>query len=312
MLIILTGCRKETEIRDRGFVQSVGIDTSGSSNTAGLSLFHTEEERTVLSGEGKTIFSALENAEASQELSLFTGHMELLVLSQGSFSEQLEIFLDNNRISPSCSLICVKEGAAEMVMENDGLKELLDSQDRKGYIVRKDLSSVLEDLMGNDGMAAVPVIKDGELTMGIIDNKKLIGTLSHEESMGLRWLSGGAEDFYLPLEIKGDPVDFYIRKSSTDISSKISGGEILITVEIKINGEPVSRDPGSEEIKNAAAARITEICGKTISKTVTAYGADVFGIEKSVLMKSPDASSLGWEGMKQHLSFKYVIKIAEF
>ena len=74
LTLLLCGCSHKTEVRDKGFVRSIGCD--GKENkTVSVRLYG---EKDVLSGNGETIFTAIENAETSQGKTLFTGHLELL------------------------------------------------------------------------------------------------------------------------------------------------------------------------------------------------------------------------------------------
>lgn len=135
LTLLLCGCSHKTEVRDKGFVRSIGCD--GKENkTVSVRLYG---EKDVLSGNGETIFTAIENAETSQGKTLFTGHLELLALSPGNIREMLTVMMQNNRISPSCSLLMIPENASGTIesYEETELTDLIESGCRKGKIKTK-------------------------------------------------------------------------------------------------------------------------------------------------------------------------------
>ena len=285
LLLTLSGCSGRSEVRDKGFIRTIGADCNDV-QTISLQLYGSDE---VLTGQGTTLFSAIADSERTQGKNLFAGHLELFAASPENIYKNLSSLLQNNRISPSCSVICVPEN---------------------GIIVKKNISSVIDDLLGVDCKAAVPVYKDGEIYMSVINGEKLIGILSRDESKGLCWLNGGIKDIYLPLDINGRNVDFYVRKSSTKITAEKQDDKINITVEIKINGNAEENDIDRESVKKNVAEQISGLCAKTIAKTVTGMKADVFGIEKSINARGISENRT-WEDLIPNLNFYYKIKISE-
>ncbi|MGN1481732.1 Ger(x)C family spore germination C-terminal domain-containing protein [Porcipelethomonas sp.] len=308
LLLTLSGCSGKTEVRDKGFINTIGID-AGEEQHAAIQLYDSDE---TLEGSGKTLFTAIADSERTQGKTLFAGHMELFVSSPENIYENLQTLIRNNRISPSCSIICTPGSACELVADTSGgyLSEILESSSRGGLIIKKNISSVLEDMLGTDGIAAVPVIKDNDIYMGIINNEKILGVLNHEESKGLCWLSGEIKDIYLPAQADGKTINFYIRKSSTKITAESAGSSINITAEIKINGNPVESDADINKVKENIAGQISGLCAKTIAKTVTGMKADVFGIEKSINARGISIDET-WEELIPKLNFYYKIKISE-
>lgn len=308
LLLTLSGCSGKSEVRDKGFIRTIGADYSDV-QTISLQLYDSDE---ILSGQGETLFSAIADSERTQGKNLFAGHLELFAASPENIYKNLSTLLQNNRISPSCSVICVPENAAGLIArsESNSLPDLIDSGSRSGIIVKKNISSVIDDLLGADCKAAVPVYKDGEIYMSVINGDRLIGILTRDESKGLCWLNGGIEDIYLPLDINGRKVDFYVRKSSTKITAEKQGDKINITAEIKINGNAEESDIDRNKVKQNVAEQISGICAKTIAKTVTGMKADVFGIEKSIKARGISENRT-WEDLIPNLNFYYKIKISE-
>ena len=169
LLLTLSGCSGRSEVRDKGFIRTIGADCNDV-QTISLQLYGSDE---VLTGQGTTLFSAIADSERTQGKNLFAGHLELFAASPENIYKNLSSLLQNNRISPSCSVICVPENAAGLVAESesDFLPEIIDSSSRSGIIVKKNISSVIDDLLGVDCKAAVPVYKDGEIYMSVINGE---------------------------------------------------------------------------------------------------------------------------------------------
>lgn len=307
LLTMLSGCTGSSDVRNKAFIKEMGIDY-GQKQQISLRTFGSDE---VISGKGKTLLSAVGDCENSQSKNLFSGHLEIFASSPPNIGNNLLTLLSNNRISPSCYVMCVPENAASFIDKKGGkLSELIRSSGRNGIILPKTISDVVEDLLGGDRKASVPTQKDDKLTMAVISPNELIGTLSEDESKGLCWLCGNVKDIYLPIEYDENTADFYIRKSSTRITAEKDGEKINITIEIKINGNSENNTQNPEKEKEMVGKTVSSLCSKTIAKTVIGMKADLFGLEKTIrsarICKDKD-----WEKIIPLLQFSYKIKIAQ-
>ena len=70
--------------------------------------------------------------------------------------------MQNNRISPSSSLLMIPENASDTIesYEEPALTDLIESGCRKGKIKNKKISGVLNDLLEDDAMADVPALSN--------------------------------------------------------------------------------------------------------------------------------------------------------
>ncbi len=310
LLILLSGCSHEDEVRNMSFVKTIGSDVSeDGSRTAVIQLYDSED---ILTGNGKTIFSAVQNAETAQGKALFNGHTELFLAGEGAIEDSLTLLIKNNRISPSCTFVCTDESTEDIISEDTdaALSGLLDSSSRKGLILKRSISEALDDMLGEDGMAAVPMVNGGGLSMAIIDSEEIQGILTDDEAKGLCWLCESLHDLYLPVTASGTPTDFLVRKSSPGLKAAVNGEYIDITVEIKINGSVQNDSANRTEIRRQTADQISSLCAKAIAKTVTVYKADVFGLEKCI-KSSGICKDQKWQDIIPRLRFYYNIKIAE-
>ncbi len=305
--IILSGCNGSSDVRSKAFVRELGVDCTDTQSVS-LRIFESDE---IISGNGETLLSAVGDCERNQSKNLFTGHLEVFASSPTNIGNNLLTLLSNNRISPSCYVLCIPENASTFIEKNGGeLAELIKSNGRNGIILPQTISDVINDLLENDRKAAVPTKKDDKLTMAVITPHELIGTLSEDESKGLCWLHGNVKDIYLPIEYDGQKNDFYIRKSCTKITAEKNKNKIDIKIEIKINGNSEENVHDAETEKEEVGKYISSLCSKTIAKTVTGMKADLFGIEKTVNSANITTSKT-WEELIPLLNFNYKVKISQ-
>lgn len=306
-LLTLSGCNESDEVRSKAFIKEMGADFTDTENIS-IRTFGNDK---VISGSGKTLFSAVGDCESSQNKSLFAGHLEVFAVSPENMTNNLMTLLANNRISPSCYVLCIPDNAVDFIDKEGGeLAELIESSGRSGIIIPKNISAVINDYLESDGKSAVPTIKDGNLTMAVTGENELIGVLTEEESKGLCWLYGDVEDIYIPIETEDFKTDFYVRKSCTKIRAEQAGEKINIIVEIKINGNSQNDNIDLEIIKEQTAKVISSLCSRTIAKTVTGMKADLFGIEKSMNAARIQLHE-SWEQTIPDIKFYYKIKISE-
>ena len=304
---MLSGCNQSSDVRSKAFIKEIGVDCTDIQSVT-LRIFDSDE---TISGSGRTLLSAVENCENSQSRNFFSGHLEVFASSPLNMGNNLLTLLQNNRISPSCYVLCIPENAAGFIKNKGGsLAELIKSNGRNGIILPQTISDVINDLLESDQKAAVPTQKDGRFTMAVISPHKLIGTLSEEESKGLCWLHGNVSDVYLPIEYDNVRTDFYIRKSSTKIKAQKNGDKIDISIQIKINGSSEENIQNIDTEKEQIGKYISSLCSKTIAKTVVGMKADLFGIEKAINSANISHGKT-WEELIPLLNFSYEIKISQ-
>lgn len=306
-LITLSGCSSSGDVRSKAFIKEIGVDC-GEEQSVSLRLFHSDQ---IISGSGKTLLSAVSDCENSQSKNFFSGHLEVIASSPANIGNNLLTLLQNNRISPSCYVICTPESASDFIKKDGGnLAELIKSNGRNGVILPQTISDVINDLLEDDQKAAVPTNKNGKLTMAVISPNDFIGTLSEDDSKGLCWLHGNVKDIYLPIKFENNQTDFYVRKARTKITAKQTGDKINIEIEIKINGNDETGSRDTQEEKNEVGKYISSLCSKTIAKTVTGMKADLFGIEKAISSANISHGKT-WEELVPMLEFSYVVKISQ-
>lgn len=281
--LIFSGCSNSAiEVRDRAFVQAIGIDGFQKPVVA-VSIFG-DEENSTFEGSGATVFEAISNAEANQSRNLFIGHIELIAIGKSSTKETLEALMTNNRITPSCSIVYCDDSAADLIADKSSLDllETVKIKSKSGIISKRSISAVLDDMLGSDNAAAIPIVSGNEISMAVIDENGLIDTLSKDEALGLSWLCSSIKTLTMPVETGEKPVNLRIENVKTKVSSSIDGKKIKVNFSISFNGTVLEKNVNIDSIKNIAKEKIRTLCQSAVSKTVNELSVDVLSIEKSV------------------------------
>ena len=314
--LILSGCNNSAiEVRDRAFIQAIGIDGEENPSVV-VSIFGNDdnEDYSIYGGEGKTIFEAIADAETKQDKNLFIEHIELIALGKRNLREDLEILLSNSHISPSCTVVYSDMNAGEIISDKNSweLLETIKIKSKNGYISRKSVINVLDDLLGSDKAAAIPIIEDDEINMAIIGENGLKGILTKTESQGLSWLSESIKTLTLPIEMENEIINLRVESVKSRVTSAIDGNKITTTFYISFTGDVLEKNYTLEQINESAQQTITSLCQSAVQRTVHSLNVDVLNIEKSI--KAADYNFYienkdNWSEMLKSVNFKYEIEL---
>ena len=313
--LILNGCSNTViEVRDRAFIQAIGIDGEKNPSVV-VSIFGNDsEEYSTYNGEGKTIFEAISDAETKQDKNLFIGHIELIALGQRNLKDDLEILLSNNRISPSCTVVYSDINAGEIISDKNSWKllETIKIKSKSGYISEKSVANVLDDMLGSDNAAAIPIIENDEINMAIVGENGLKGILTETESHGLSWLCETIKTLTLPIEMEDEIVNLRVENAKSRVTSTIDGNKITTTFHISFTGDVLEKNYTAEQVGPYAQQTITSLCQSAVQRTVHSLNADVLNIEKSIKAADYDfymENKDNWSEMLKNVHFKYEVKL---
>lgn len=131
-----------SEIRDRAFVQSMGVDCRNGNYNVSLRIFDSDQ---CYQGSGSTFEKAVDSAESMQGREFYTGHTELLVLTEKDSRFILENLV-NEDISPDC-LVIYDTDPVDFVRDNDteAVTEIINTADRNGTVPKKNICDVINE-----------------------------------------------------------------------------------------------------------------------------------------------------------------------
>jgi hypothetical protein len=127
-MLLLSSCDGKLEVRDRAFVQGVGIEYDGRYNVR-LKLF---DDDACYAGEGETFSAAIENAGYENGIDIFTGHTEIIIMSEDKSMELCETLV-NEEVSAGC-IVFFNDDPILFAEKNDTgkLADVLSSRVRNG------------------------------------------------------------------------------------------------------------------------------------------------------------------------------------
>jgi hypothetical protein len=159
-VITLTGCGESGKIYNKDYVRAVAV--AGYDGNAVVFSFY-DEDASPFAAMGDDLADVVNQAELGVGHSLFTGHIEMVVLGQCDYAETLTFLLNEWKIPPSC-IVADGEGLAAYALKVLDSQQLADSirvAVEKGEIPECDVVTVLSGLLTN-GSAEVPAIgEDG-------------------------------------------------------------------------------------------------------------------------------------------------------
>lgn len=116
---LFCSCGQKLEIRDRAFVQSIGIESYDGGYSISLRIFDDDQ---AYKGEGASFDEAVNDAEKIQGKDFFTGHTEAVIVRDDQSISILEDLI-NNDISAGC-LVLYDNDPVTFVADNDTEKIL--------------------------------------------------------------------------------------------------------------------------------------------------------------------------------------------
>lgn len=103
IVLSLSFGKHSSEVRDRAFVQSIEIERDSNIIQTNIKTFGVDD---CYVGIGENIQTCLDNAQLKQGKDLFTGHTEIIIFHEDSFSlDILETLVKERLISPNCPVI---------------------------------------------------------------------------------------------------------------------------------------------------------------------------------------------------------------
>ena len=119
--LLLCSCGENLEVRERAFVQGMGISKDDKVNVC-LRVFDGTDKTNEYRGTGDTLEDAINDAEMTQGKDFFSGHTEIAVISSQQKYEVIKELI-NTDISPGCTIL-YNDDPVGFVQDNDTIKVL--------------------------------------------------------------------------------------------------------------------------------------------------------------------------------------------
>ena len=339
---VFCGCQSYSEIEDDLLVGGIAVDKAENEKytvTAeivgmGSSGESQSLQSQLLSSEGKTVFSALQDINSSTSKELFLSQASVLAISEEVAQEGLINIIDlivrddQQRITND---VVVAKGclAAELFTPSETgepirsfeIKQMLENQSENVSITPEVNVYELINIVGSSGAAAVlPAIsleqKEEEPSLkvygtAVFKNDKLEQFLDEADSKVMTILQGETKRGIISEEIKTDTEEYMtaeIFKCNTKIDHKEENGEITMKMNIKMDvgvnelttKEDIMTDEGRKKLAGKLENRIKEDARRLIEKMQKESGADIFGFGERIYKENPKL----WEKVKDENYFE--------
>lgn len=332
LCLLLTGCWDSIEIQHRAFVTGVGIDaiSEGPSpeDTFLVSIEVPKFSSAAQSGGGghipssyilqstaPTIFGALRNIAARSDLSLFFGHMRLLIVGEDAARRGLGDILDVWERGTEASRrfrVVVAEGDARDVLSvststtevtSSFIYSVMDNADKTSRFITGSTYGGILMALHETGNVLLPRVVPGKQDVavagsGIIKDWKLVGWLDETETRAvglvLGYITGGAIDVINYPE-SGKRVSLEILNATKQVKAQVAGNEVTanvkVTLDLRVSEASVQEKVTGEEylrsLEQAAALQIKQDIQRVIQKLQKEFQADVLGIGWLVQRERP-------------------------
>ena len=204
--------------------------------------------------------------------------------------------------------------AGEIIADKNSwnLLETIKIKSKNGYISEKSVANVLDDLLGSDKAAAIPIVEIDQINMAIVGENGLKGILTETEAQGLAWLSETIKNLTLPIELENETVNLRVESAKSRVTSTIDGNKVTTTFHITLSGDVLEKNYTLEQISEPAQQTIISLCQAAVQRTVHSLNVDVLNIEKSIkvadynyYMEHKD----NWNHMLKNINFKYEVDL---
>jgi len=316
--LILVGCWDGSELSDRGFVTTIGIDIDKDTDeieTYKVSLempqLTTDNDnpiKDVKTNTHKSLNRAISGAGSSTEHEIFLGHMKALVcgeelLKNGEMFRHVLRTLSGDHNASRTLLVLATKGPGSDVIEAESVEESLLGAYISNFFKKKNPSTAHRQTLDSlsryfsEGKTAIlPRIEasDEGLTFSgaaVMSDYTLRGWLSEEELLALTWLSPEAK--HLELDVSSDDHNFHIEvdKHKSRFIFFVEDHELLAKIVIDLEGDlaevPNTANAGRYIIELKARERIHEDLSKVFHALYVEMGVDGFNLERELEKNYP-------------------------
>lgn len=151
--VIIALGRTSQEVRDRAFIQSIVVQSDENNIYTSIKLYGYNF---LYKGIGDNIETSLKSAETRQGKVFFTGHTEMIVFYNNSFSvDILKEILENENVSPNCAVIL----SYSNIEDTELAFSILETYDRLDQVSIKTASDIIKELKEKKSVD-VPLLKE--------------------------------------------------------------------------------------------------------------------------------------------------------
>ena len=231
----LASCIKSQQIEELGIINAIGVD-SGENNLLELTLvifqftIQTEEVGQIISGKGKSILGAVDDANRASLYMLTPGKIKLTVfgneIAEKGILPHLDTYARDARVPDLMYLSVSKTTAKEILsIEEEKLRTdvgqylhgLIENHSRNHNVPRKTLQDFLRVYydIGHDNVLPLFEIKEGfpKLSgIALFQADKMVGELTNEDAVLINLMNRTVKEQALELSLPLEPFKEHLEK----------------------------------------------------------------------------------------------------
>lgn len=333
--LVLCGCGNYSEIEDATLVSGLAVDKGEQDNykvtveIVNLNQGEGEQPSAMLiSGEGPTVYSALENINAATSKQLFFSHAKVIAISEEVAKEGLidiiDVIVRDNELRITNDVVVAKEcKAAQLFTAADSgnpirsyeIAALLGNESNTVSVVPRVRVFELINIIGSSGVSAIlPAFgyweSDRENSLkvsgaAVFKEDKLVSFLDTKQSKIMSLLQGQTKEGIISQPIKTETKEYMtvkIFESKTDINHSRTEGKVVMNIDVNmvvgINELTVKENVMDEKGRNELIKKLENSIKSDIESLVyemQAAKTDVFGFGERIYKESPDL----WEKLRK-------------
>ncbi|MDR1533106.1 MAG: Ger(x)C family spore germination protein [Clostridiales bacterium] len=213
-LMLLSGCWDKTELENRAYVNTIGIDSTRGRFTVTVEFPRLESkkektgERFARAETAETVRAAMRKIDGSSDKKMYYGHTEAIVLgsglfeNEGMFRETMDALLRGREVGRNVIMLSSKVDARTIIESETEDIDCLGTFITDYYgnnppdKPARDLQGLITGLRAGDS-ALIPEIRleGGTYRLGgaaVIKGGRLVGWLDDKRVRGCVWITGGA------------------------------------------------------------------------------------------------------------------------
>jgi len=279
----------------------------------------------IVTSTGETVFDAIRNATTEADRKLYFPHNRVIVIGEEAARSGIAPLLDFIDRDPEPRLrpyVFIAKGKAKDILEGEHEQEKIPAKAiedlAKGTIATSnvqgvelyELFKVLASKSSDPFLPGIKITKDEEDGDGdgkqliklhetaIFKGDKLTGWFDGRETRGLLWVLGKVKSGIIvvksPLE-ETKNVSLEIIRASSKVRLEMADGKLLITIEVKEEGNlaeqmshvDLTKPDTFAELEKRQAAAIREEINAALDKAQKEWGVDIFKFGEEVHRKLP-------------------------
>lgn len=324
----LCGCMAHTELDKEAIIEAIGIDYEKGEYKVTAQYFNTDSEGgstmvnntepnvIVISGKGKTVSDALEDASYRSGKAFMLGITGVCVIGKEAAKQDIKPLLSfatsNYQSNPKMYVTVAEDKAEEVINVKfkegsasvDKLENILKNADKLGLCKPMMLFDVMKKLSQPTKSLVLPLFKVIDDEGGFTEDDKNVcidgGALIHDgeyeaalsvkEMSGARLLSGKAITAQLTVTDNNRDVTVALYNVNKDIEPIYSKGRLSFKIMLTADGKYINSNLSDPEEKSDRVARL---CEKAVAervklateKVLKGRGADAFGFKHAITSK---------------------------